>query len=58
MCAPGGIVLPPDVGLPASWEGAGVGQIAAVCFLISLLSGLYPSLRAASLNAVDSIRNE
>ncbi|MFC1581907.1 ABC transporter permease [Planctomycetota bacterium] len=50
--------LPADAGLPVSWEDAGVPLIAGVCFAVSLLAGLYPALRAASLNAVDAIHNE
>ncbi len=50
--------LPPGNKLPVSWDGANVPLITGICFSISLLAGLYPSFRAASLNAVDSIRNE
>ena len=50
--------LPAGGGLPVSWKDAGVGITAVFCFLISFVSGLFPSLRAARINAVDSIRND
>ncbi|MFH1708088.1 MAG: FtsX-like permease family protein [Planctomycetota bacterium] len=49
--------LPLNQQLPVSWEDAGVPLFAAAGLLISLAAGLYPALRAATLNAVDAIRN-
>jgi len=50
--------LPPGGNLPVSWEHAGVWFFAVSSFLICCAAGLYPSLRAAALNAVEAIRNE
>ena len=50
--------LPPDEPLPVSWEKAGVWFFSVCSFVICILAGLYPALRAASLNAADSIRND
>ena len=50
--------LPPDESLPVSWEKAGSWFFSISSFVICLLAGLYPALRAASLNAAESIRND
>ena len=50
--------LPSDEPLPVSWEHAGVWFFSVSSFIICMFAGLYPAVRAASLNAADAIRND